>query len=228
MSGIVGSRLNIRGSGLVGSLGTDGQALTSSGAGTGMVFEAAGGFGVGDITGATALATQPALTDEIVISDGGTLKRLDIKHIQNTPAFAATMSATQTDIASNTMTKIAFDTEVFDTDSAYDTSNYRFTPGVAGYYHFTTQLTSSEQSATNYVLTDVRLAKNGTTLTSVGRASRHYASAVLYGAGGQPQAVVYIVYSDADDYWELFGTIYSGTGNIGGSSWFQAFRITGL
>jgi len=43
MSGIVGSRLNHRGSGLVGSIGTDGQALTSSGAGVGMVFEAAAG-----------------------------------------------------------------------------------------------------------------------------------------------------------------------------------------
>jgi len=45
MSGIVGSRLNTRGSGLVGSLGSDGHALTSSGAGERMVFEAAGGGG---------------------------------------------------------------------------------------------------------------------------------------------------------------------------------------
>ena len=43
MSGIVGSRHNIRGSGLVGSLGTDGQVFTSSGAGAGAVFEDAGG-----------------------------------------------------------------------------------------------------------------------------------------------------------------------------------------
>ena len=41
MSGIVGSRLNSRGSGLVGSLGTDGQVLTSAGAGTSAIFEAA-------------------------------------------------------------------------------------------------------------------------------------------------------------------------------------------
>ena len=43
MSGIIGSRFNIRGSGLVGSLGTDGQVFTSSGAGAGATFEAAGG-----------------------------------------------------------------------------------------------------------------------------------------------------------------------------------------
>ena len=39
MSGIVGSKLNHRGSGLVGSLGTDGQHLLSSGAGKTNVFE---------------------------------------------------------------------------------------------------------------------------------------------------------------------------------------------
>ena len=43
MSGIIGSRLNIRGSGLVGSLGTDGQVFTSSGAGAGAVYEAVSG-----------------------------------------------------------------------------------------------------------------------------------------------------------------------------------------
>ena len=45
MSGIVGSRFNTRGSGLVGSLGTDGQVFTSAGAGTSAVFEAAAGGG---------------------------------------------------------------------------------------------------------------------------------------------------------------------------------------
>ena len=45
MSGIVGSRHNIRGSGLVGSLGTDGQVFTSAGAGAGAVFEDAAGGG---------------------------------------------------------------------------------------------------------------------------------------------------------------------------------------
>ena len=39
MSGIVGSNLNIKGSGLVAKLGTDGQVLTSSGAGVTVAFE---------------------------------------------------------------------------------------------------------------------------------------------------------------------------------------------
>jgi hypothetical protein len=45
MSGIVGSKFNIRGSGLVGSLGTDGQHMLSSGAGKSNVFETVAGGG---------------------------------------------------------------------------------------------------------------------------------------------------------------------------------------
>ena len=43
MSGIIGSKLNHRGSGLTGSLGTDGQHLLSSGAGKSNVFETSAG-----------------------------------------------------------------------------------------------------------------------------------------------------------------------------------------
>ena len=39
MSGIVGSKLNIRGSGRIAKLGTDGQVLTSSGAGGAANYE---------------------------------------------------------------------------------------------------------------------------------------------------------------------------------------------
>jgi hypothetical protein len=51
------------------------------------------------------------------------------------PSFRAYQSSAQT-LANGTFTKISFDTEVFDTASCYDnTSNYRFTPNVAGYYY---------------------------------------------------------------------------------------------
>jgi hypothetical protein len=43
MSGIVGSNHNIRGSGVVAKLGTDGQVFTSAGAGVKQTFEAAAG-----------------------------------------------------------------------------------------------------------------------------------------------------------------------------------------
>ena len=45
MSGIIGSKLNIRGSGRIAKLGTDGQVLTSAGAGTSAVYEDIGVVG---------------------------------------------------------------------------------------------------------------------------------------------------------------------------------------
>jgi hypothetical protein len=62
MSGIVGSKLNIRGSGLIGSLGTDGQHLLSAGAGKTNVFETASGgfFGQAVQTNKTDTASSTA------------------------------------------------------------------------------------------------------------------------------------------------------------------------
>lgn len=75
-------------------------------------------------------------------------------------AFSASMSADQT-VTSATSTKITFNTEVFDTASCYDnTTNYRFTPNVAGYYQI--NLTANLGSTTTSVsLTNLNIYKNG-------------------------------------------------------------------
>lgn len=55
----------------------------------------------------------------------------------NGPAFRAITTTAQT-ITNSTFTKVAFNIEEFDTNSNYDpTTNYRFTPTVAGYYQIT-------------------------------------------------------------------------------------------
>lgn len=54
----------------------------------------------------------------------------------NGPAFSAYFSGNP-GLSANTQTKIAANTELFDTNSNYDTTNYRFTPTVAGYYFVT-------------------------------------------------------------------------------------------
>ena len=43
----------------------------------------AGGFDEDVISGSTALAAVPASTDELIISDAGTIKRIDFTHIQS-------------------------------------------------------------------------------------------------------------------------------------------------
>jgi hypothetical protein len=62
-------------------------------------------------------------------------------------------------LSANTYTKFGFNTEVYDTKNEYDNStNYRFTPVVAGYYLITSQLTA-DGTLTNM---GVYVYKNGT------------------------------------------------------------------
>ena len=89
------------------------------------------GFGVGDITGATALTVPPAVTDELVISDAGTLKRIDYEHLAMTPVFWVVKNAAQT-ISNATQTDLTWQTETLDSNGKF-ASNV-FTPTVAGYY----------------------------------------------------------------------------------------------
>lgn len=80
--------------------------------------------GSGTVTGITAgglpdaIITQP----ELAIGVAGT-----------GPAFSAYANASQS-ITTTTFTKVAINTEEFDTNNNFDTTNNRFTPTVAGYY----------------------------------------------------------------------------------------------
>ena len=76
----------------------------------------------------------------------------------NTPAFQATTSGSTT-MANQTATKIAFASEIFDTDNAYDTSTSRFTPQTAGKYAITANIRFN--SGTDFNDNILRLSKNG-------------------------------------------------------------------
>ena len=70
----------------------------------------------------TNTATLPAATGTVMVSG-------------NMPAFSAYRSPSSQSFSQNTFTKVQFNQEVFDTNNNYDSStNYRFTPTVAGYY----------------------------------------------------------------------------------------------
>jgi hypothetical protein len=78
------------------------------------------------ISGKDALTSEPASTDELLVSDAGTLKRFDFSLITNTPAWKMGMSGQQS-LSYDTVTKINFDTSIIDTDSGVDTTNKRYT-----------------------------------------------------------------------------------------------------
>ena len=78
----------------------------------------------------------------------------------NTPSFKAHLSGYQT-IGTSSFTKAALATEVWDTDSAWDTSNYRFTvpSGEGGKYVFTARFLFYNLADSNVF--ETRFYKNG-------------------------------------------------------------------
>lgn len=75
------------------------------------------------------------------------------------PAFGVYAGGSQS-ISAGSFTKVQWNTEVFDTNSCFDTTNYRFTPNVAGYY----QINSHVDSAAGSSETIVSIYKNGSEL----------------------------------------------------------------
>lgn len=85
----------------------------------------------GDTSGAVTL-TVPAVAGTNTVTIPASTGTVMVSG--NMPAFSAYQSSGQTP-AATTFTKVQFQTKVFDTANAYDnTTNYRFTPQVAGYY----------------------------------------------------------------------------------------------
>jgi len=178
------------------------------------------------ISGLTALTDSPADTDELIVSDAGTIKRVDVSLVggKNTPAFQATMSGNQ-NIANSTATKVQFDTETFDTDGKYDHStNYRFTPTVAGKYHVTVKVSYEDASADDKTQS-VMIYKNGSMV------HEHRTRTVSSTGRDKSTEVNAIVDLDADDYVEAYtfqsvgSTIAVLTGTNSARSVFQAFKI---
>jgi hypothetical protein len=95
------------------------------------------------------------------ITNSGTATGFGISSA-NTPSFAVKQSGDQS-IATATTTLIQFNTEDFDTDSAYNTSSYRFVvpSGAAGKYFFSTRL-YMEWGNTANELGRLGIYKNGT------------------------------------------------------------------
>ena len=179
------------------------------------------------ITGSTALAATPADTDELLISDAGTIKRIDYSYIKgqtNTPYFGAKLTSDQ-NINHNTSTKISFATEVFDSASAYDhSSNYRFTPQTAGKYLITASIQFYHSGT---VLDDVRamIYKNGSQVHQ--HSFGNYGNEFSYGT---MQTTAIIDFNGSSDYVEAYGhslTSDSGTTAIseGTATFFQGFFI---
>jgi hypothetical protein len=120
-----------------------------------LVLQSSGG---GQIT-VQEPATASNFTQTLPAADGVTMVS------GNMPAFSAYPSTTQS-IATSTNTKVIYGSEFFDTNNCFDsTTNYRFTPTVAGYY----QITAAVRDATGPVSGQLvsYIYKNGSVINFV-------------------------------------------------------------
>jgi len=112
------------------------------------------------ITGQTA-ETSIATDDTVLIHDtsAGALRKMTRANFvsgvggDNTPAFSARVGSNQS-LSDNIDTKVNFDTEDFDTDSAFDTTNKRFTvpSGEGGKYFFYARGRFLQTNMSQYVI----------------------------------------------------------------------------
>ena len=138
------------------------------------------------------------------------------------PAFRARMSGAQS-ITCGTYTKVDYDTEFFDTDSAYDNStNYRFTPQTAGKYFIFASVQSGETS--DFDDFQIQIHKNGSTYAQT-RIRHHY--------GDNINCQVIVDMNGSTDYVE--GFVYQASGsnlNVSGAGFprtrFGGFRVIGV
>ena len=147
----------------------------------------------------------------------------------NTPSFFAVSTATEdnVNVADNTLTKMTFSTEVYDTDSCYDNStNYRFTPTEAGKYFVFTKAMSDNVIAN--ATTKLEFYKNGSQMDDQYR--------MRFKTGGTVGDIEHTLILSAiidmngsTDYIEVYAAHDNG-GNTGGlyDKHFGAFKLIGV
>ena len=169
------------------------------------------------ISGQTALGATPADTDEFLVSDAGTIKRVDYSYIKagtNTPAFLVTRSGSQS-VPATTSTKIEWNVETIDTANNF--ASNRFTPTTAGYYLHNVIVGGAQ----NDDMTVLVLKKNGSTDYYLFDGDITDA----YSVGGS----ITLYANGSSDYFEVF-LYHGGTGskNVTSVSHWSGFKLIGV
>ena len=151
-----------------------------------------------------------------VISSGGA--------ITNTPSFFAYLSSDQT-LTNDTSVKIQFNTEIFDSNGTYDnSSNYRFTPAVAGKYYVFSGL--RYDNIKNQATIRNQIYVNGSVVNGSFLAGNSSTSNRDYTI--ETSAILDL---DSNDYVEIFGNSDNGTVVVNGDttykSYFGGYKLIG-
>ena len=124
------------------------------------------------ISGQTALTSAPDDTDELLISDGGTIKRIDVSLVggKNTPSFLVTKTSNQS-ISNTTNTVVTWQQEVNDSDNAFASNKFTVPSGKGGLYFLNTQLRFNSMGDGNEI--QIAFKKNGAYEFNDGNANQY-------------------------------------------------------
>lgn len=211
----------------LGAVAKSGDTMTGTLEVPSLKIQSTGGGSVTLNTPSTAsnfTATFPANTGNVVTTGSSavvTQAMLASNVVGNGPAFSAYLSTNQ-NVTTNVLTKVQVNTEEFDTNSNYDNStNYRFTPTVAGYYQIDANVIILGGSMTVALAT---IYKNGAEFKRGGQISYNSGNASVFGA--PVSALIYL--NGSTDYVELYA---QGTGTspyfLGGQQyvWFSGVLV---
>ena len=144
----------------------------------------------------------------------------------NTPAFLVYKTSNQ-ELSDNAFTKVTFDTEDFDTDSAFASDKFTVPSGEAGKYRFDTQIYWIANSNTLDLFYGTFYI-NGSTPNIVNRTGNSLAMWDNAGGGEQCLRVTSTFNLSAGDYVEVYGklNVNSGTPRLYSyGNWFSGYKL---
>jgi hypothetical protein len=161
----------------------------------------------GATSGSTTIQATDATTQTITLPNNtGTVLTTASTFGGTGPAFSAYANANQT-IPNATYTKLQINTETFDTNSNYDpTTNYRFTPTVAGYYQL--NYSTNPSSAASSTFAFAVLYKNGVSIALAALATNNTST------GTVSTGSFLVSMNGSTDYLEIYGYQNTGGGLI--------------
>ena len=172
---------------------------TSIANGTSNVFISSSGGNI-NVTTAGTTATFPQATGTVMVSG-------------NQPAFDAYRSSTPQTFSASTNTKVQFNSEVYDTANCFDsTTNYRFTPTVAGYYQLNFSISMYVTSgASTMTVAFINVFKNGSNPGGLGTGGQYQHGTYAAVDTWQTNNTCLVYANGITDYFEVY--VYSNSVN---------------
>ena len=142
----------------------------------------------------------------------------------NTPAFSVTLSGNQT-ISNSSWTKITFDSEYTDTDSAFASNKFTVPTGEGGYYFF--GYTTRIQNIDSWESASIKLYKNGSPTDGERSLGQNYSAESNQGIS---VSGFYVDNANAGDYFEVYAYHTEGSSQIAEDSGtvFFGYKLNGV